>query len=128
MIRAALLAAFVAGVLANPAAAGCKGSRDCPIIVHMARGADTVVLTGQTRRNVDCCTYAFRARAGQKLYWRLQGATLRTVLTYPNGDVDGPGVPNGVALPTSGRYVFDVHPNLMADGAYGWFRLTLTIQ
>jgi hypothetical protein len=115
MIRAALLAVFAAAVLTGPAAAGCKGSRNCPIEVHIARGANTVVLAG-------------RARAGQRLYWRLEGAALRTVLKYPNGDVDGPGVPNGIQLPTSGRYVFDVHPNLMADGAYGWFRLTLTIQ
>jgi hypothetical protein len=94
----------------------------------MARGADTIVLTGRTRQNVDCCSYVFRARAGQRLYWRLEGATLRTVLTYPDGDGDGPGVPNGTVLPETGRYQFDVHPNLMADGAYGWYRLTLTIR
>lgn len=128
MIRAALLAVFATAALTGPAVAGCKGSRACPIEVHIASGANTVVLAGRTRQNVDCCAYSFRARAGQRLYWRLEGAALRTVLKYPNGDVDGPGVPNGVRLPASGRYVFDVHPNLMADGAYGWFRLTLTIQ
>ena len=128
MITSALRAAFVAAVFAGPAAADCNGTRDCPIEIHMARGTNTIVLTGETRQNVDCCTYAFRARAGQRLFWRLEGASLRTVLIYPNGEVDGPGVPNGLTLPATGRYVFDVHPNLMADGAYGSYKLTLTIR
>jgi hypothetical protein len=94
----------------------------------MARGTDTIVLTGATRQNAECCDYVFRARAGQKLFYKVEGAALRTVLTYPNGDVDGPGVPNPVQLPATGEYTFGVHPNLMAEGAFGPYRLTLTIR
>jgi hypothetical protein len=129
VLRATLIAAILTtAVFTATAFAGCWGSSRCPIRIQMARGTDTIVLTGRTHQNVECCDYVFRARAGQMLSYRVEGAALRTVLTYPNGDVDGPGVPNPVQLPSSGVYTFGVHPNLMADGAFGRYRLTLTIR
>ena len=129
MLRAIVTTAVLAtATFAAATASPCWGSSRCPIRVQMARGADTIVLTGTTRQNVECCDYIFRARAGQMLTYRVEGAALRTVLTYPNGDVDGPGVPNPVQLPATGVYRFGVHPNLMAEGAFGRYRLTLTIR
>ena len=129
MLRATLTAAILTtAALAATASAGCWGSSHCPIRIHMARGTDTIVLTGRTRQNTECCDYVFQARAGQMLSYKVEGAALRTILTYPNGDVDGPGVPNPVQLPATGTYRFGVHPNLMAEGAFGRYRLTLTIR
>jgi hypothetical protein len=48
-------------------------------------------------------------------------------IAYPDGDGINPGLPNPVTLPQTGRYVLTVSPNLMADGAFGRFTLTLRI-
>lgn len=124
----ALMLAASGMAWADGAATPCPGARACPIRVQMARGTDTIAFAGVSRQNVDCCSYMFRARAGQTLTWRLEGATLRTVIVYPNGEADGPGLPNAIPLPFDGDYLFEVHPNLMAEGAFGPFRLTLTIR
>ena len=121
-----LLGSFAA---TNGARASClAGSTGCPIAVHMARGTDTIVLEGRLTGERDCCVYSFRARAGQKLYWGVTGVNARAVIIDPHGDADGPGLPNPVPLQWSGEYIFDIHPNLMAEGGYGPFRLTLTIK
>ena len=69
----------------------------------------------------------FKAAAGQKLYWTETGAVARLVITYPNGDSDGPGFDNPLTLPATGTYQIAVSPNLMAEGAFGRFKLTLKI-
>jgi hypothetical protein len=114
--------------LASAAQAGCEGASNCAIVIRLAHGTDTIVLTGSTEQNVDCCDYVFYAHAGQKLYYRIEGAAVRTVITYPNGDAEGPGLPNPLPLPANGIYVFGVHPNLMAEDAFGPFKLTLSIR
>ena len=103
------------------------GSADDPIIVQMKRGSDTVTITGVLRQNRDCCAYRFKARAGQNLIWRVKGPAIRVTMTYPGGNTDGPGLPGTIPLPADGVYVFTVRPNLMADGAFGPFVLTLKI-
>ena len=108
-------------------AAAQPGSANDAIVVHMKRGADSVQLTGALRQNRDCCAYAFKARAGQTLNWRLTGPAIRTTMTYPDGHTDGPGLPNAIPLPADGGYVFSVRPDLMADGAFGRFVLRLRI-
>ena len=123
----------VAGVLVAPADTSayqsCNDqSRNCPVEVRMARGADTIALEGETSPASGCCAFAFRARAGQTLTWRLEGPSSRVLLTVPGGERDGPGLPAAIILPANGVYVFEVRPNLMADDAYGRFRLTLTIR
>jgi hypothetical protein len=104
------------------------GERYCPIEVSMARGTDTVTIEGVTSPGTGCCAYALRARAGQTLSWTLEGPTSRVLLTDPQGNVDGPGLPQSIPLPANGIYVFEVRPNLMADDAHGRFRLTITIR
>jgi hypothetical protein len=98
-----------------------------PIVVHMKRGADTVRLAGDLRPNVDCCAYSIRARAGQSLFWLLAGPGVRVIMTYPDGHTDGPGLASAIPLPADGGYVFSVTPDLMADGAFGRYTLTLRI-
>jgi hypothetical protein len=103
------------------------GSARNPIVVHMKRGTDRIRLKGVLRQGVDCCTYKFVASAGQTLVWKEGGAAVRMVLQYPDGHTDGPGLPARVSLPASGAYLLSVSPDLMADGAFGRFTLTLGI-
>ena len=123
--RLSLIAAATL-MLAQPAFAAW-GSDDDPIPVHFPRGSDTIRLAGVLKQDVQCCAYRFKAHAGQTLHWRFTGPAFRAVIAYPNGEIDGPGIPNAIRLPTDGAYVLTFSPNLMADGAFGRFRLTLTI-
>jgi len=119
----------VAVVAVGPAEAACiAGAAECPIVVRMAPGSDTVTLAGTLAQNRDCCAYALRVRAGQVMTWRVTGPAIRTTIAYPDGEADGPGLPAAIRLPESGVYVFAVRPNLMADGAFGRFVLTITIR
>jgi hypothetical protein len=122
LLSAALLAASVTGALARPH----DGHR--PIPLHMARGTDVIVVHGRLRPNSDCCRYTFRARAGQTLHWTWRGPAARMGLAYPDGDGINPGLPETLRLPQNGTYEFDVSPNLMAEGIYGRFTLTIRIS
>ena len=125
MIRPLAIAAAV--MFVGGGAAAQSGSAQHPIVVHMKRGTYAIRLTGVLRQNRDCCAYVFKAHAGQTLRWSVTGPAVRVTLTSPNGDTDGPGVPAEIALPADGAYVLTVHPNLMADGAFGRFKLNLSI-
>jgi hypothetical protein len=119
------LAAIAALALTASAAAAQPGAASQPILLKMERGTDTIVVRGVLRQNVDCCTYVFKAQAGQLLYWSETGAVARLVITYPDGHVDGPGFANPLPLPATGAYTLSVSPDLMADGAFGRFTLKL---
>lgn len=119
--------AVLAGFAAGEAFAAAPGSQANPIAVRMRRGADSVRLAGVLRQNRDCCSYRFKARAGQTLNWTVMGPAIRVTMTYPDGHTDGPGLPAAIPLPADGAYVFRVSPNLMADGAFGRFVLRLRI-
>lgn len=129
--RPQCLVALAATLLlaAAPALAqtGQIGSADHPVVVRMKRGADRIRLTGVLRQGRDCCAYAISARAGQTLHWMLTGPATRQTITDPAGQTEGPGIPLAIPLTADGTYVFTVRPNLMADGAYGRYVLTLTI-
>jgi len=121
----ALIAAAALALIAAPAAAR-PGSEHDPIVIHMKRGTDTITLTGELRQNVDCCTYLLKARAGQTLQYTVTGAAVRATMTYPDGHGDGPFA-GTIPLPADGTYLFSISPDTMADGAFGHFKLTLTI-
>ncbi|HEY3889811.1 MAG TPA: hypothetical protein VGL73_14625 [Caulobacteraceae bacterium] len=117
----AALALAATGVAAQP------GNAADPIVIRMKPGTDSVRLTGVLRQNVACCTYVFKARAGQEMIWSITGAVTRQVVGYPDGHVDGPGIPSPLPLPASGAYSFAVSPDLMADGAFGRYVLKIRI-
>jgi hypothetical protein len=73
-------------------------------------------------------SYRFRALAGQTLAWRFEGPAVRIIITYPDGAVEGPGLPAVVPLPQTGDYTLAIHSNLMAENIYGPFQLTMTIR
>jgi hypothetical protein len=68
MLKLTLVATAVLA-LATTAASAQPGSATHPIVIKMKRGTDSVRLTGVMRQNVDCCTYAFKASAGQQMIW-----------------------------------------------------------
>ena len=125
-MRTRLAGALLVILLAGPALAQA-GSAARPIAVRMKRGTDSVRLTGILRQSRDCCAYRIKARAGQSLIWRESGAAVRVTMRYPDGHIDGPGLPNTILLPMDGAYMFSVRPNLMADGGFGAFVLNLKI-
>lgn len=127
MKRALIVGLSLAAAVTAGAALARTGDQAHPISVHFRRGSDSVTLTGTLRQNRDCCSYAFKAYAGQQLYWRVDGPATRQVIRYPDGHTDGPGLPSPLPLPIDGAYVLRVAPNLMADGAYGRFVLQLKI-
>lgn len=126
MLKSALALAVV---LAMTASAGLAqvGNAAMPIPLKMKRGTDRVTVRGVLRQNGDCCTYVFKAHAGQTLHWTETGATARMGLTYPSGDGVNPGLPSPVKLPQTGAYTLSVSPDLMADGAFGPFTLKIRI-
>ncbi len=126
MLKRLMAAAVVLSLIATAAAAQPGNAAD-PIVIKMKRGTDSVRLTGVMRQNSACCTYAFKASAGQQLYWSITGAVTRQVIGYPDGHVDGPGLPNPIPLPATGLYSFSVSPDLMADGAFGRYVLKIRI-
>jgi len=125
MLKLTLAAAAVLALATSASAQ--PGSVAYPIVIKMKRGTDSVTLTGVMRQNVDCCTYVFKAAAGQRMIWSISGAVTRQVVTYPDGHADGPGIPSPLPLPASGAYSFSVSPDLMADGAFGRYVLKIRI-
>jgi len=123
--RVLAIAAVLA--LAASSAAAQAGNAANPIVIKMKRGTDSVRLVGVLRQNVACCTYAFKASAGQQLFWSINGPATRQTIGYPDGHVDGPGLPSPLPLPASGLYSFSVSPDLMAEGAFGRYVLKIRI-
>src|SRR5579872_2653346 len=124
--RLTRLAGLGLALVCSPALAHTGSAKD-PIVIHMKRGTDKVRLHGMLRRGADCCAYSFAADAGQTMVWKESGAAARVVLQYPDGHIDGPGLPARISLPARGSYLFKVSPDLMADGAFGKFTLSLGI-
>ena len=120
---------------AGAAFAGCLlvsapafAAADCSVQVHMRRGTDSISYRGDLTQARESCDYRFKARAGQVLTWRVDGPATRQVISYPDGNADGPGIPQRIPLQQTGEYVFSISADLMAEGAFGRYRLRLTIR
>jgi hypothetical protein len=126
MLKPLTLAAVL--TLAAAPALAQIGSAAMPIEIKMKRGTDRITVRGDLVQNGPaCCTYVFKVRAGQRLYWSESGAAVRMVITYPDGNADGPGLPNPQPLPQGGVYTLAISPDLMAEGAFGPYVLRLRI-
>ena len=125
MWKTALIAAAMFSLAT--AASATPGDNDHPIELKMQRGTDSIVVHGVLSQKFECCSYTFKAHAGQQLHWSETGAVARVGLAYPNGDGINPGLPNPADLPQDGRYVLTLSPDQMAEGAYGRFTLRVRI-
>lgn len=73
-------------------------------------------------------SYAMDVTTPVTLSWHLSGPSMRVVLTHPDGNADGPGIDPVVPLTMTGRYVFSISSNTMAENIYGPFQLTLQLS
>jgi len=114
---------------ASEAPACRPGRPECPIAVTFIEetAAATAVVEGSLSPAQNSVSLAFHANAGARLRWALSGPAVHVVLTGPDGQADGPGLPPEIALPTAGRYIFSLSSNTMAEGIYGPFRLELRL-
>jgi hypothetical protein len=113
----------------NAAGAACvAGSDACPIWLHRGTPSDRITVRGGLTADRSRYSYVFRARAGQQLTWTFNGPTVRTLIRYPTGGSDGPGLPDEIPLPSTGIYVFTASSNTMAENIFGPFQLTLRIH
>jgi hypothetical protein len=128
MLAAAVGLAPISGSSSAAHAACTAGSDGCPIWLRLRPGSVGITVRERLTPKRSRYSYAFRARAGQKLTWAFSGPTVRTLLRYPTGSTNGPGLPDIIPLPSSGTYVFTISSNTMAEDIFGPFELTLRIS
>jgi hypothetical protein len=103
-----------------------RGDPACPI--ELAFTANHAEVSGTLSPEHSSVSYAFHINAPAQLQWSLSGPAVRIVLTRPDGDADGPGLPAAVPLAAAGRYVFSVSSNTMAEDIYGAYRLDMRLS
>jgi hypothetical protein len=127
---------FAIAMLASgpvPGALACEpGDEACPIVLHMAKGAESVTGRGDVSGSRPNFFFKFDARADQKMTVSVDGHNLKTgpgiPITLPNGASDAVEENAPYTLPQTGDYVLEIHANTMSDGPFGPFTLTLTIR
>ena len=112
--------------------AACIPGQDkaCPVLLRMSPGAWMINATGSVSAERPDYYFKFRAKAGQMIVIKTIGGGLKT----------GPGIsmsgPNGAfavnedtqyMLSATGAYLIDLRANLMSEGPFGQFKMTLRI-
>lgn len=97
------------------------------LVLPIGASAQPMLLKGSLHHDAGAITYAFRSAAGMHLDWSYAGPAVHVVLTYPNGETDGPLSPSTLLLPTTGLYVLSLHSNTMSDDADGPYTLMLRL-
>jgi hypothetical protein len=136
MLRMAGL--FVCGVAAvgslgaRPAAACTPGDEACPVVLRMKPGATVIEAAGFVSEKRPHFYFKFDGKAGQTIVVHTDGGGLKTgagiPITFPNGAGDALDEGAPFKLPATGAYVLDLLANLMSEGPFGRFRLTLKIN
>jgi hypothetical protein len=131
--RLAAIVGWAAAVWALLGSLSCeaghsKGDPRCPIQIDIQYDALPVTVAGRLSPRRPSVSYRFSAGPNVWLGWAYKGPAARTLLTDPDGETDGPGLPNRLFLKKEGFYVFSVASNLMADKIYGKFRLSLSMS
>ena len=113
-------------------AACAAGATDCPIELHMRRGATTVTVSGRFAADQAECSYRFAARAQQQLRIRVSGESVKTsagiALFGPEGDETLVDADAPFRLERSGRYRLRLARNTMSEQALAPFALTVEIR
>jgi hypothetical protein len=119
-------------VAAGPASACTPGDDACPIVLKMEAGAVSVTTSGELTLKHPSVAFQFEARAEQTVVVHVRGPVTKRQLPLSGPiSVDAGGDFNQdqpFKLPASGIYSFTLYANMMADGAFGPFELTLTIK
>lgn len=127
-VAVVLLGTLACGTIAEAKPVCSHGSKSSSIWLKLRPGYHQVTVHGELTPKHSSYSYSFKARAGEKLTWNFNGPMVRTMIRYPTGETDGPGLPNDIALTRTGAYTFTVSSNTMAEGIYGPFELTLQLQ
>jgi hypothetical protein len=112
-------------------AACTLGEEACPVLLRMQPGATAINATGSVSAERPDYYFKFYAKAGQTMFIQTAGGGLKTgpgiPITGPNGE--GSVFENqAYTLPATGAYMIDLHANLMSEGTFGQFTMTLKIQ
>ena len=129
---AATTSLLMLAAMASPASACTSGDDACPIVLKMRPGAVSATASGELTQNRSTIAFRFEARAGQTVVVHVSGPVTKDQLplTGPISDEQGGDfyLDKPFKLPASGVYTFDLYANMMAEGAFGRFQLTLTIK
>jgi hypothetical protein len=127
-----LLLACASKTPATPAQNRCPPNRPgCQIEVVFANvgfGERVARLDARLSAAQPDAIYLFTADAGETLRLKLSGAPVHLILTRPNGQSEGPGLPAEMVLKAKGRYVLGVAASKTADDAYGEFQLEMRLS
>ena len=120
------------GAPVRPASACTPGDEACPIVLKMQPGAVSVTESGDLTQNRPTVAFRFEARAGQTVVVHVSGPATKGQLPLSGPISEDAGgdfyQDTPFKLPASGIYTLTVYANMMADGAFGRFMLTLTIK
>ncbi len=105
-----------------------RGDPECPIDIRIKSDGSPTVVAGRLSPRRPSFSYRFSAGENVSLGWTFKGPAVRVLLTGPDGDTQGPGLPDHLPLEKNGPYVFSVASNTMADNIYGKFRLSLSLN
>jgi hypothetical protein len=98
----------------------------------MGSGAVSVTASGKLTQNRPTNAFRFEARAGQTVVVHVSGPATKgqLPLSGPISAEAGGDFNQDMPfkLPASGVYTFTVYANMMAEGSFGPYKLTLTIK
>jgi hypothetical protein len=131
--RAVLFAVMVAALTLSSGSYACQpGEEACPAVLHMKPGLNSIVAIGEVSAKKPRYYFKFKANTGQEVTIRTSGGGLKTgagfPLTFPDGNGDAIMEGEPYKLTQSGGYVVALMANLMSEGPFGRFKMTLQIK
>jgi hypothetical protein len=93
------------------------------VFTNVGLGERVARLGGSLSAAQPNASYAFEAASGETLRLKLSGTPANLVLTRPNGQASGPGLPAQMVLNAKGKYVLLV----VADNVYGDYQLEVRL-
>jgi hypothetical protein len=105
-----------------------RGAPQCPIAITLKTKAAPFVVRGRLSARHSSYSYQFSATSGHSLGWTYAGPAANVLLSDPDGETEGPGLPAEVPLEKNGVYVFSVSSNKMAENIYGKFSLSFKLR
>lgn len=105
-----------------------RGTPKCPIAIILKAKAAPLVVRGHLSPRHSSYSYQFSATPGSSLGWTYAGPAVNVLLSHPDGETEGPGLPGEVPLEKNGVYVFSISSNKMAENIYGEFSLSFKLK
>lgn len=109
--------------VANRCPANRPGCQIEVVFASVGLGERVARLDGRLSAAQPNASYAFNAASGETLRLKLSGSPANLVLTRPNGQASGPGLPAQMVLGAKGKYVLLV----VANDGYGDYQLEVRL-